>query len=358
LVDAKMKRLSVSHTIFNVGQHVSYHNILMNSEANISKGNGCLAEAEKALSRTSFMSVFGVRDSKKFEDAADAFNRAGNFFKLANDFLKAAAAYKKASENWLQSGDNKSDALNALVESATCYKKGGELIRAVKMFEKAIEMYSDGSRIGMAARYQKEVAEIFEQDRNFPLAIESYKRAAELFNHDNKKSNANQALLKAATFLSESGEASQIQEAAKIFEDIGKDSLSSRLGAFSAKNYFFQALVCYLALADPIQVSRKLEQYSSDDHTFPSSRECDLITKLNKVNCRFRRIFSYLINIFRQAVEAYDLETFEGACADFDRITPLDGWKINLLLRAKQPILDAMGTESGVGDGGDDVDLS
>lgn len=251
------------------------------AEANIAKGNACVAEAEKALARTT---IFGFGAAKKLEDAADAYNRAGNFYKLGNDFVKAGAAYMHAAENFTAQGDNKTEANNALIEAATCYKKGGELKRAIKLFERAIEIYNDGGRLGMSARYPKEIAEIYESDRNYPLAIEKYRAAAELFNHDNKKSNANQCLQKAATFLSESGDSAQLNEAAQIYEDIAHESLSTRLGAFSAKGYFFQSLLCRIAQGDPILVNNKLEQYSGEDSSFASSRECEFISKLSKVS--------------------------------------------------------------------------
>lgn len=305
--------------------------------ANIAKGDAAVAEAEAALNKTSLISsVFGFGSNKKFEDAADAYNRAGNFYKLGNDFIKAGAAYKHAAENFAKAGDNKSEVTNATVEAATCYKKGGDVVRAIKLFTKAIEMYNENSRIGMAARYQKEIAEIYEADHNYPLAIENYQAAARLFNLDNKKTTGNQCLEKAAQYLSDSGDSAQLLEAAGIFEEIAKECLSSRLGAYSAKNHLFRALIIFIALGDPIRVNAKADEYCGLDHSFATSRECEFALKLSK------------------AVEEYNMEDYEGACATFDRITPLDPWKIKLLLQGKQPIIDA----TGGGGTGEDVDLS
>jgi alpha-soluble NSF attachment protein len=260
-------------------------------QANIAKAAAAIDEAEKALTKTSIFAMF-VSSTKKYEEAAEAYNRAGNFYKLANDFQKAGAAYKRASENFAQAGDCKTEVVNATVEAATCYKKANDIVRSIKLFEKAIEHYNDNGRLGMSARYQKEIAEMYEADNNYPLAVEKYKRAAELFNHDNKRSNANQCLQKAATFLSESGDSAQMAEAAQIFESIARESLTSRLGAFSAKGYFFQSLLIYLALGDPIKVNNKVEQYGGEDHTFASSRECDFIVKLSKVRSSIRWLHS------------------------------------------------------------------
>ncbi len=40
-----------------------------------------------------------------------------------------------------------------------------------------------------------------------------------------------------------------------------------------------------------------------------------------------------------------NIELFGTACADFDRITPLDPWKTSMLIKAKKIITDAVGEE-------------
>jgi alpha-soluble NSF attachment protein len=304
-------------------------------DSNIAKGTACIAEAEKALSRTV---IFGFGQAKKLEDAADAYNRAGNFFKLGNDFKKAAASYKKAVDQWLQTGEDRSEITSAVIEAGNCYKRAGETVKAIDMFERAIEMYNDKGRIGQSARYAKEVAEMVETDGNHDLAIAKYRHAADLFDMDNKKSNSSQCRLKVASLLINIGSADALREAAEVFEAAGRDSLTAKLTSFSAKNHFFAALLVLMAMGDPVQVNNKMSAFKDADFSFNGTRECDFITKLVA------------------AVEAYDIESFETACSDFDRITPLDPWKIKLLLLAKQPVIDANG---GVATGADgEVDLS
>jgi alpha-soluble NSF attachment protein len=48
-----------------------------------------------------------------------------------------------------------------------------------------------------------------------------------------------------------------------------------------------------------------------------------------------------------QACDEVSLEDFGDACADFDRITPLDPWKTSMLLKAKKFISDQVGGEDG-----------
>lgn len=56
------------------------------------------------------------------------------------------------------------------------------------------------------------------------------------------------------------------------------------------------------------------------DATFSSTRECGLLVSLSG------------------AVEAGDAEAFTAALQEYDRMTKLDDWKTNLLLRVKKAI--------------------
>ena len=71
-----------------------------------------------------------------------------------------------------------------------------------------------------------------------------------------------------------------LSRAAKIFEDVGKQSLESNLGKFSAKGYFFQALLCHLAQGDNVATRLKVDEFKSADYSFGSSRECEFVESL------------------------------------------------------------------------------
>lgn len=284
------------------------------------KGDQLMNEGNKALNRTL---IFGFGRQQKYEDAADNFNKAGNAYKLSNRWESAGNAFLKSAEAWLEAGDNKTDATNAIVEAGNCFKKVNP-VEAIRSYQRAIGMFADNGRFGMCARYYKEIAEIFEADHNNSGAAEAYEQAAQMFERDNKKSNANTCMIKVATFVSEKGE---LSKAGSIFESIGKESLNSRLGAFSAKGYFLQALLCYLALGDEIQVRSKIDEYKNLDYSFGSARECEFIANLV------------------DSLAAYDSEGFSQHCADFDRITPLDPWKTSMLLKAKAHIAAVDGSE-------------
>ena len=261
------------------------------------KGDAFLADAEKALARTS---IFGFGKNQKHEDAAEAYTKAGNAFKLATLWESAGKAFVKAAEQHTVL-NNSSDAASSYVEAGNSYRKINPK-KGIKAFSKAIEIFNDAGRFAQSARYYKEVAEIFEADNNTDGAIDAYQQAANLFSNDNKQSNANQCLLKIANLASAAG---QYSKAAEIFETIGRESLTSNLGKYAAKGYFTQCVLCLLGLGDGVAGRSKLDDFKNADFSFPASRECDFLEKL------------------LTAFDGNSIDDFEQACADFDRITPL-----------------------------------
>lgn len=210
------------------------------------------------------------------EDAAETFNKAGNAYKIANMHAEAGNAYLKQAETIRQT-DSPNDAVQAFVEAANSFRKC-DVEKSAKCYLSAIDIYNDTGRFSQSGRYYKELAELCEGDGNTSASMDFYQKAADIFNNDNKAQTANQCLLKIATMASQ--DAKDLPKAASIFESIGRQSLDSRLGAFSAKGYLFQALLCHLASGDNVASRLKVDEYKSVDYSFGSSRECDFAEKL------------------------------------------------------------------------------
>lgn len=240
------------------------------------QGDKYMADAEKASNK---VTLFGFGKSANKEQAAELYKSAGNAYKLSNSWESSGNAFLKAAESILQS-ESKSEAVNYYVEAGNSFKKVS-LVDAITSYMKAIDLYAENGRFGMCARYYKEIAEIYEGDHNIDDALTTYEQAADFYIKDNKPTNANQMLLKVATFASEKGD---LIRSADIFEKIALESLTSRLGAFSAKGYFFQCLLCHLASGDYVRVTNKLNEFKNADYTFGASRECGFIEKLMKVS--------------------------------------------------------------------------
>ena len=95
--------------------------------------------------------------------------------------------------------------------------------------------------------------------------------------------------MKIAT-LSSGTNAEGQRSAADIFETLGRESLESRLGAYSAKGYFFQAILCLMATGDNVAARNKLEAFKNLDFSFGSSRESQFVDKLLEVRMHIEYI--------------------------------------------------------------------
>lgn len=283
------------------------------------------ANGDKALAK---WTIFGLGESGKYQAAADEYNKAGNAYKLSKQWQEAAEMYLKVAD--LQGRlDSSHDMCTALVEAANCQKKYA-VNEAVDTLRRVTETYMVNGRLNMAARYQKEIGELLESDNALDAAVEAYRAAADLYlSEGNHKQTANQLMVKVGTLASQRGDYSA---GAEIFENLGRDCLEVRTLTFNAKGYFLQALMCHLALGDVVAARSKLDSFKSLDYTLDRTREAEFITAL---------ITAY---------ENMSTEEFAQACADYDRITPLDAWKTSVLLSIKRRIAAEAGD--------DEVDLS
>lgn len=312
----------------------------------MSMGDVNKQKAKEALARKTFGSIFGFGKSAQYEEAFNYYKAAANAYKLADQFSDSGDCYMSASECAAVVDENVAsvDAVNMIIEAANMYKRSTDIAKAIETYGKAIKIYCDTSRLGQAARYQKEVADMFETDGNMEMAQKMFETAADLYSKDNKKSNAKDCLLKVATICSTNAcrlaadktdpknvqqSVTDFQRAASIFEQIGTEAMESKLGSFSAKGYFFQSLLCTMALADEVAIEQKLVCFKNIDYTFPNSRECKFVESLVT------------------AFQSMSVEDFANACSEFDRVTPLDPWKTSMLVCIKRATVETGAEEEG-----------
>eukprot|EP01041_Mallomonas_annulata_P012231 gene12231-25682_t len=238
------------------------------------RGDFFIAEAQKALNRTL---IFGFGKNQKFEDAAEAYVKAGNAYKISKQWKEAGDAYLKAADCQNKT-DSPNDSCNSYIEAGNSFRNCSAN-DAVASYQKAIAIFNDTGRFSQSARYYKEIAEIYEQDNNLALAIENYQQSADIQLSENKKQAAQQCLIKIATLASSIDDAG-IQRGAEIFESLGRDSMTTTLGAYSAKGYFLQAAMCHLAVGDNVATRSKISAFKNADYSFGPSRECQFVEKL------------------------------------------------------------------------------
>lgn len=300
------------------------------------KGDTFMEEANK-LVKKSASSWFSSGKERKLEEAADVFGQAANAYKVGGFNQEAGDMYMKSGEIHRDSLSNMNEASKAFQNAGNCYKKSNA-VDALSAFREAISLLTDAGRITQAAKLAKECAELYENDEiptdandaekgSVVMAIECYEQAAELFGMEEAKSQNSQCMAKVAELCSAALDPPDFIRASQIYDDLGRKCLESNLLKYNAKGYFLQAVLCHLAVGDPVGANQAIQKFEGLDYTFSDSRE----GKFSK-------------NLL-EAVDNQDPEHFATVCMEYDRISKLDPWKTSMLVQVKRAI-------QGDGDGG------
>lgn len=313
------------------------------SQAQRSKGNAFLQEAESTLKKSTW---FASSSERKFEDAAECFVKAANAYKVGGCNDEAGSAYQRAADLYKGKLMSLGEASKCLSDAGACLKKSNPA-EAIGCYRSAVTLLCDAGRLNQAAKLSKQIAEIFENDgvvaedggggNAVSAAIASYQQAAELFEMEQAKSQASSCLQKVAELSSGAMDPPELLQAAEIYESLGRQCLESNLLKYNAKTHFLNGVMCHLANGDSIGASQALARFDNLDYTFADSREGKFGKQL------------------LECVEEFDPEGFATACFEYDRISKLDPWKTGMLVRVKRSIEDSTG--DGGGDD-DDVDLT
>lgn len=209
--------------------------------------------------------MFGGTD--KYEDSAEKFQRAGHAYKAAKAWPQAAKAYENAAKNY-QKAKSDSDVANCFIEAARAYVKAGDSKTATEVLEtEALPRMVDAGRLSQAAKLHQEVAEMMEEEGQYDGAMDNYQKAADLFNAENAGSTASKCLAKIG-HLAAQLDPPDFDRASIMFAQVGSDCLASNLLKFSAKGYFFNAVICTLARGDIVAAESQLNKFKEQDYTF------------------------------------------------------------------------------------------
>lgn len=297
------------------------------------KGDQLVYEAEQILRKTGgLFGLFGS-SSEKYEDAAERLNRAGNAYKACKRWADAANAYRRAAECFVKA-KSESECASAYVESARCFIKAGDARSGTEILQnEALPRIVDTGRLTQAAKLHQEVAEMFEGEGDLENAIHHFQQAADFWSAENSPSSAQKCLARIAHNAAQL-EPPDFRRSAEVFEQVGRDCMSSNLLKFSAKMYFFNAVLCTLARGDAVAAGMQLDTVKDLDYTFAGSSECRLLEDV------------------LQAYRDINVEAFTDAVYNFDKISKLDPWRTNILLRVKTAIQKGGGLD---GEGGVDL---
>lgn len=259
---------------------------------------------------------FNFEKQRKYEKVGDLFEKAGNAYKVSQQWEDAGAMFLNAANAC--SVCSSYQVVGHLTESAQCYGMGGNHQQSINIWRKVVDVCIQQGDFKKAAKYVNAIAEIYVKVDEVEQAAIAYQDASDLFVKCHSLFDSNACLLKMADLLSVSG--TDIVRASQIYEQLGKVSMTQY--SFSAKDYFFNCLLCHLALGDYINTRLKLESF------------CNLCFALSK------SLQSNFIENLLTACEKMDREAFTTHCFEFDLVSPLDPKKTNLLLKCKRSIPD------------------
>jgi len=255
--------------------------------------------------------------AKKTEEALEMLNQAANLFKMAKNWTQAGNTFKKIANHhgWRK---NKHEAATNFVAAANCYRKTDHN-EAITNLEKAISIYLDMGRFIIVARQHQTIAEIYEgKGGDLAKAMEHFELAAEYFKAEDSTSSAKKCLVKVAEYSAIAG---RFDTAISIYEQVASEALDSNLLKYGAKDYYFRACLCNLAVA-VIKAEKSVKMYIDHYPAFEDTREAKLIWALCK------------------AVREQDLECFNSKVKQYESLSRLDPWYHSVLLKIKEHIPD------------------
>eukprot|EP01025_Chloroclados_australasicus_P040894 TRINITY_DN4300_c0_g1_i1.p1 TRINITY_DN4300_c0_g1~~TRINITY_DN4300_c0_g1_i1.p1 ORF type:complete len:333 (+),score=61.24 TRINITY_DN4300_c0_g1_i1:100-999(+) len=281
------------------------------------EGDRAVAAAEKKLKGNMF--GFG----KDPDGAIDDFKRACNNFKVASEYNAAARCQMRIAEIAEKQGEYY-EVASACMEAAKLHIRAGGVDAAVKSLQKAKYLYIQNGKVTQAARACKELANAVKdggEDEKI-LAMRTFTEAAQLYDSESQYTEKHKMHLEAATLKCELG---QYLEAAQLFESVANDYVNNNLLKYSARDHYMNAILCYMAVNDTSTAANKREEFVVNDVTFEDSRQNKLVS-----NCL-------------GAMLAGKDEDFATAVSEYDSITKLDKFRVELLLAAKRHISTNVG---------------
>lgn len=281
---------------------------------NEEKARQLLAEANKKLGPWVFGGIF--TGSSKTEEALETMKRAANHFKMAKNWTEAGKTFSKigSHHSWRR---NKHEAATNYIAAANCYRKN-DAVEAIASFQKAIDIYLDMGRFAIVARTHQTIAEIYEAQTDFDRGMKHYELAADFFKGEDSNSSAKKCMVKVAEL---SAQFEKYETAIGIYEQVAYDALESPLLKYGAKDYYFRASICHLAI-DALNAKHALNRYIDHYPAFEDSREAKLV------------------RILCQHIEQQDLDLFDQALQQYQSVLRLDPWFVNILNKVKAHIPD------------------
>jgi alpha-soluble NSF attachment protein len=219
-----------------------------------------------------------VSKDQKASDAADLLEEAANIYKSQNMHKEAADCFVRSS-TLMQSAGKAYEAAGLLKMAGIQLKLAGDDPTSKSMLGRAVDVYSQLGKGHIAAKLSQELGTNSEQAKEYDDALVHYVRAADLYKGEGQDTQAHQCMEKVAHAYAVMVPPDYFKAAA-IFEELGINALNSRLGRYSARKFFFRAVLCTMATSDTIGARAKHTHFQAIDCQFSSSQESKFLNQL------------------------------------------------------------------------------
>eukprot|EP00484_Ammonia_sp_Unknown_P019143 CAMPEP_0197032972 /NCGR_PEP_ID=MMETSP1384-20130603/11503_1 /TAXON_ID=29189 /ORGANISM="Ammonia sp." /LENGTH=366 /DNA_ID=CAMNT_0042462709 /DNA_START=53 /DNA_END=1153 /DNA_ORIENTATION=+ len=301
------------------------------------KGDEFMASANKKLKQSDgwICSAFGQKQTVQ-DDAVDLYNKAAAQYKLSRMYQQAGDAYSKCAQILQSDESTHLEARIAWKDAAKCYQHVSRN-QAIIAYQNAIQLDVESDRLREAARLQQQIGDLLMENKdaddieynehdNQPIneAIGAYEKAVEYYEMEHDHAQKNKVLLVIAQIAGSQG---NWRRAVDIFEQIGREWSSHNLMRWKVKEILFKAAwlrMCSIAEGAHHGDDDKWNElmaiqdgYGDVSEMYAGSSEQKLVSEM--IGCLARNDAASLL----QAVAAYD------------RVCPLDAWKMELVAHLK-----------------------
>lgn len=258
-----------------------------------------------------------VSEEQKASNAADYLEQAANIYKSKKQHKESAECFIRAATFKLKIG--------RAYDAAGMFKYAGIQLKLAKdpssskMLSKAVDIFAEMGKVNQAAKLSKELGETCEKEDDLEDAMLHFERAADLYKAEGSDAHARQCMERVAHNSARTSPPDFFR-AAKIFQEVAEEALSTRLGRFNARKFFFRSLLCTMATGDTIGARAKHGEFKETDFQFGNSRE------------------GKFTNLLIQALEDHNGTSFSQAYRDYVEISPLDPWHTAVLRQAQKEL--------------------
>ncbi|OHT05390.1 hypothetical protein TRFO_05990 [Tritrichomonas foetus] len=214
--------------------------------------------------------------TKKYDDAADLFLKAGAAFAKGRNFLRAGDSFRKATDCMLHAGKLDKVATFAADAGRNYVKAADGEEKSFEAFNVALQAYNDLKKNVLADKLTLEAAKLFEQNKKYEKAVHYHQLVA---NSDKAQSKTQDYLRERKIISTILINAGKWKDAAKNYEELFVE-LSKTGIEKNALDFGVRASLCLLASGDAASSRASNEKYVTYNKLWLDSDESKLIKEL------------------------------------------------------------------------------